>query len=161
MAKSAITQLQDQIEIIRKDAYNEGYAAAMQAVLNLAKQPAFGGRSRKAAQPAQASTSKAPGRAPVKAQVKTPAGKAVKEAAPETPAPTQTRASRGNNAALIFDALKGLPDQAGRAGDIRKALSAVEVDLSFTSIGHSLRQLQARNQVTVEEDGKTWHATSV
>jgi hypothetical protein len=153
MAKSAITQLQDQIEIIRQDAYNEGYAAAMQAVLNLAKQPTFGGRSRKAAQPAQVSTSKAPARAPVKAPAR--------KAAPETPAPTQTRASRGNNAALIFDALKGLPDQAGRAGDIRKALSAVEVDLSFTSIGHSLRQLQARNQVTVEEDGKTWHATSV
>jgi hypothetical protein len=140
MAKNAITELQDQIEIIRQEAYNEGYAAAMQAVLNFAKQPA------------QVSISKAP--------VKAPARKAAKTAAPKTPSPTQARASRGNNAALTFDALKGLPDHAGRAADIRKALSATEVDLAFTSIRHALGQLQARGQVTVAEDGKTWRATA-
>jgi len=33
MAKTAMTELTDQIEAIRREAYNDGYAAAMRAVV--------------------------------------------------------------------------------------------------------------------------------
>ena len=36
MAKTALTQLQDQIEAVRREAYAAGYAAAMQAIRDFA-----------------------------------------------------------------------------------------------------------------------------
>ena len=39
MAKTAMTQLQDQIEAIRREAYAAGYAAAMQAIRDFAARP--------------------------------------------------------------------------------------------------------------------------
>jgi hypothetical protein len=40
MARTALTQLQDQIEAIRREAYAAGYAAAMQALREFAARPA-------------------------------------------------------------------------------------------------------------------------
>jgi hypothetical protein len=39
MAKTALTQLQDQIEAIRREAFEAGYAAAMQAIRDFAVRP--------------------------------------------------------------------------------------------------------------------------
>ena len=39
MAKTALTQLQDQLEAIRREAYDAGYAAAMQAIRDLVARP--------------------------------------------------------------------------------------------------------------------------
>ncbi|MGH7094109.1 MAG: hypothetical protein ACREFB_11310, partial [Stellaceae bacterium] len=39
MAKSAVNQLQDQIDAIRREAYAEGYAAAMQMIQKAAALP--------------------------------------------------------------------------------------------------------------------------
>ena len=39
MARSAVTQLQNQIELIRREAYAAGYAAAMQAIRDFAERP--------------------------------------------------------------------------------------------------------------------------
>ena len=155
MAKSnsAVTQLQDQIETIRHEAYNEGYRAAMQAVLNFAKQPTTGPQTR------SAGTRKSP--------AKTPAGKkvAAAPAASHAASPkggTASRAPRrmgrrGENAPIIEAALKSLPNHTGRAGDIRKAIKEQhETELAFTSIRNALGQLQKDSKVTLAEDGKTW-----
>jgi hypothetical protein len=138
---SAGARLEDQIETIRKDAYQEGYAAAMQGVL------------------AFTTPVKAPARAPAKSKAKAPTKPAAKGAAkPAVQAGTRRRGSRGSNATSVADALKGLPEQTGRGADIRKSLSANGITMAFTSIRHSLNQLQARGEATLDPDGKTWHA---
>jgi len=40
MAKTAMSQLEDQVELIRREAFAAGYAAAMQAVHEIASGPA-------------------------------------------------------------------------------------------------------------------------
>ena len=151
MAKSnnAVTQLQGQIESIRQEAYNDGYGAAMQAVLNFAKQPPVEPQTR------TATSRKAPARRKV----------ATAPAAPRTASPKAENVSRaprqmgrrGENAPLIEEALKSLPNHTGRAGDIRKAIKEQhETELAFTSIRNALGQLQKDSRVTLAEDGKTW-----
>jgi hypothetical protein len=130
MAKSAVTQLQDQIEVIRKEAFDEGYKAAMQAVRELAGRPAT--------------------------DTNTPTKRPTTPPAKAAPAPRQTRRARGANAALIAEVLKALPGSTGRVTDIKKGLQGKGVDLSFASIGHALGQLQARAQATVAKDSRTW-----
>ena len=130
MAKSAVTQLQDQIETIRKEAFDEGYKAAMQAVRELAGRPA----------PGTNAPTKQPNRTVTKA----------------APARKQTRRVRGANAAVIAEVLKALPKSTGRAADIKKSLQGKGKDLPFTSIRHALGQLQARGQATVAGDNRTW-----
>jgi hypothetical protein len=156
MAKSnsAITQLRDQIESIRRDAYNEGYSAAMQAVLNFAGQPAAKRQTR------SATTRKAPAKraaatrgAPLAAQTQAapPKGETASRA------PRQRMGRRGENGPLIEAALKSLPNHTGRAGDIRKAIKEQhETELAFTSIRNALGQLRKDSKVTLAGDGKTW-----
>jgi hypothetical protein len=40
MAKTAMTQLEDQVELIRREAYAAGYAVAMQAIRGIVARPA-------------------------------------------------------------------------------------------------------------------------
>ena len=156
MAKSnsAVTQLQDQIETIRRDAYNEGYSAAMRSVLTFAKQPTAEPRMR------SANTRKSPTKAPPRRKVA--AAPAAPQATPpkgETAsrAPRQRKGRRGENGPLIEAALKSLPNHTGRAGDIRKAIKQQhETELAFTSIRNALGQLRKDSKVTLAPDGKTW-----
>jgi hypothetical protein len=156
MAKSnsAITQLRDQVETIRREAYNEGYNAAMQAVLNFAKQPIAEPQTR------SANTRKSPTKAPARRKVA--AAPAAPEATPPkgetaSQAPRQRMGRRGENGPLIEAALKSLPNHTGRAGDIRKAIKQQhETELAFTSIRNALGQLQRDSKVTLAGDGKTW-----
>jgi type II secretory pathway component HofQ len=160
MAKgnSAVTQLQDQIESIRRDAYNEGYSAAMRAVSNFAKQPTAEPQTR------SVTTRKSPAKAPAKRAastrgalltVRTQATPAKGETASR--APRQRMGRRGENGPLIEAALKSLPNHTGRAGDIRKAIKEQhETELAFTSIRNALGQLQKDSRVTLDKDGKTW-----
>lgn len=155
MAKSnnAVTQLQDQIESIRREAYNDGYSAAMQAVLSFAKQPTAEPQTR------AATSRKPPAKAPARRKVATaPAAPQTTSPKAETvsPAPRQM-GRRGENAPLIEEALRSLPNHTGRAGDIRKAIKEQhETELSFTSIRNALDQLQKNSGVRLAEDGKTW-----
>jgi hypothetical protein len=159
MAKSnnAVTQLQDQIESIRRDAYNEGYTAAMQAVSHFVRQPVAKSQTRSAT--TRKSLTKAPARRKVAAAPAAP-----KAASPK--AETASRAPRqmgrrGENAPLIEAALKSLPNRTGRAGDIRKAIKEQhEAELAFTSIRNALGQLQKDSKVTLADDGKTWSLTA-
>ena len=155
MAKSsnAVTQLQDQIKTIRDEAYNAGYKAAMQAVLNFAKQPTAEPQSR------STDTRKSPVKAPARRKVAAaPAERQTASPKGETASPAPQRMGRrGENAPLIEAALKSLPNRTGRAGDIRKAIKEQhETELAFTSIRNALGQLQKDRKVALAEDGKTW-----
>jgi hypothetical protein len=159
LAKSnAITQLRDQIESIRRDAYNEGYSAAMQAVLNFAGQPAAKPQTRSPTtrkSPAKAPTKRAATlrRAPLAAQTQAAPPKGETASRP----PRQRMGRRGENGPLIEAALKSLPNHTGRAADIRKAVKMQhETELAFTSIRNGLGQLQKDGKVVLADDGKTW-----
>ena len=155
MAKSssAVAQLQDQIKTIRNEAYNDGYRAAMQAVLNFAKQPTTGPQTRSATtrkSPAKASAGRKVAAAPAAPQAASPKGGTASRA-------RRRMGRRGENAPMIEAALKSLPNRTGRAGDIRKAIREQhETELAFTSIRNALGQLQKDSKVTLANDGKTW-----
>jgi hypothetical protein len=162
MAKTAMTQLQDQIEAIRSEAYAAGYAAAMQAIRDFTARPSAGAaaaprtraaarpaaaRPAAAAKPAAAATPAAPRQAPVRR-----ARRAARKAAP-----AGARPQRGTNARLIAEVLKAMPSGTARPAEIRKALqSGKGVAMAFTSIRHALGQLAARHEVASTDDGKTW-----
>jgi hypothetical protein len=154
MAKSnsAVTQLQNQIETIRREAYNEGYSAALQAVLNFAREPAA------KPQTPSAITKKSPVKAPARRKVAAPAAPQAASSKSETASQAPQRMGRrGENAPLIEAALKSLPNRTGRAGDIRKVIKKQhETELAFTSIRNALGQLQKDSKVTLADDGKTW-----
>jgi len=147
MAKTALTQLQDQIEAIRKEAYAAGYAAAMQAIREFAGRPAVGTR---AAAPAR-TRARAPAAAPAK-----PAARARRRAAAK-PAAAGRRPQRGTNARLIAEVLKAMPSGTARPAEIRSALQREKgVQMAFTSIRHALGQLATRHEVEAIADGKSW-----
>ena len=141
MAKTALNQLQDQIEAIRREAqaagYAAGYAAAMQAIRDFTARPAAVASAPRRGRPAKAAAPAAPAAKPAR-----------------TP---RRRPQRGSNARLIAEVLKALPSSTGRPADIRKALQSDKgVAMAFTSIRHALGQLAARNEVQPSADGKTW-----
>ncbi|HUI34933.1 MAG TPA: hypothetical protein VLX67_05385 [Stellaceae bacterium] len=149
MAKTAMLQLQDQIEAIRREAYAAGYAAAMQAIRDFAARPGTAaapvrrGRSAKAA-PAAGRRGRPPSA----------------RAAAKPRSAGRRRPQRGTNARLVAEILKALPASSGRPADIRAALTRDKgVTMAYTSIRHSLGQLQARGEVTGDPDGKTWRYT--
>jgi hypothetical protein len=142
MARSALTQLQDQIEAIRREAYDAGYAAAMQAIRDFVARPA-------AAAPATAPRGRGPAKAP-----------AAKPAARQAVVRKRSRPQRGANANLIAEVLKAMPSGTARPAEIRKVLQNDKgVAMAFTSIRHALGQLAQRNEATVTGDGKTWRYT--
>ena len=147
MANSALTELQQQIEAIRREAFQAGYAAAMEAVRELAsKSPPQedggaaasrrgpGGRSRGRASPRQgrrtASTSRTRSR--------------------------RRRPERGGNARMIEEILQAAAPRALPPAAIRKALQGRGVDLAFTSIRNALGQLEARKAARQVGKSRTW-----
>jgi hypothetical protein len=149
VAQSAVTELNDQIEAIRQEAYNEGYAAAMRAVTEFSTSGT-----------AKATTAKATAAKSTSAKPATAAkGTSRKQTrVPAKPAVRHTR--RGDNARHITEALMTLPDRTGPAAAIKKALAAKGHDIPYTSIRHSLGQLQARGEASLAEDGRTWSYTA-
>ena len=144
MAKTAIGQLEDQVELIRREAYEAGYAAAMQAIREIASRPAPPENRPTPAAPAQRGR---PPRQPQPASHKTQARQARTDSKPAAKRP-----QRGSNARFVEEVLRALGPQAVRQGDIRAALQRDKgVSLAFTSIRHALGQLEARK--AVEQDG--------
>ncbi|HZT89876.1 MAG TPA: hypothetical protein VFA12_18040 [Stellaceae bacterium] len=157
---TALNQLQDQIEAIRREAYAQGYADAMQAVREYASRPAGGsptapagrdgrrrgGRPRKAAAEAPAAQPSPPAR--------TGRGR------PARAARSSGRPQRGTNARLVQEVLQAIAPRAARPTEIRDALKRDKgVSMAFTSIRHALGQLEARHAVEQVADSKTWRAT--
>ena len=145
LAKTAMTQLEEQVEAIRKEAYDTGYAAAMRAVRE------FAGGSPSAAVAAVVSTGRKSATT-VKPRLRRSAATALK---PQSRArPSQPK--RGTNALLITEVLKGMQGST-RAADIRKALQRDKgVSIAFTSIRHALDRLAQRGEVEASVDHKTW-----
>jgi hypothetical protein len=159
MAKSALTQLQEQIEAVRREAFAAGYAAAMQSIRDVASQPA----------PAAAPVApRAPGRprpaAPARdtsARATPPGRPRQKRAAARAPqrasrAPDK-RLRRGTNARLVEEVLQSNAPRALRPAEIRSALQRDKgMAMAFTSIRHALGQLEGRHTAEQVADSKTW-----
>ncbi len=140
MAKAATTELERQIEDVRRAAYAAGYSAAMQAIRDAATRlPPRRGR----------------GRAP-------PARKAQPtRRRPAAVGATRTRRlasrpPRGSNALMIEEILKAMAPSPVRPAEIRKALQDNGVTISFASIRNALRQLEARKAAEPVGDSRTW-----
>jgi len=152
MAKAATTDLQQQIEEVRREAYAAGYAAAMQVIADRASRPA----------PKAGTTAAAPrrrGRGRVRQAA--PAAKPIRprraRATATTTRPSANgRAQRGTNALIIEEILKAMVPSAARPAEIHKALQDKGVAISFPSIHHALRQLEARNAAEQVGDSKSW-----
>jgi hypothetical protein len=147
VAKSAVTELNDQIEAIRQEAYNEGYAAAMRAVVEFSAS----GTAKPKASIAKATLTKTTSAKPITA---TTAAHGRRRRTQAKPAARQTR--RGENARRIAEAMMTLPDHTGPAASIKKALAGKGHDIPYTSIRHGLGQLQARGEASLAADGRTW-----
>jgi hypothetical protein len=176
MAEEALTQLQAQIDAIRREAFADGYAAAMKKVQELAARsvpqqsdkPAIrkGGESAEGEteqaqrlqkqQPQQAvplRTSPPVRRAPAKRR-------AAGRAATDTRRSRRGRAKRGSNARIIQEVLKKAAPRAVRPADIRRALEQRGVSLAYPSIGHALGQLKARKAAKQVGNSGTWRYSS-
>ena len=107
MAKTALTQLQDQIEAIRREAYDAGYAAAMQAIRDFVAHP-----SAAAAPPSRTRAPAKPPRAakPVPA-AKTPQRRRRGAAKAATASRPRTRYTIGRDAAILARLSRVLPDR--------------------------------------------------
>jgi len=164
MARTAMNTLQDQIEAVRREAFAAGYAAAMQAVRELAGKPA----------PGVAGAAEAPRRgrrpggrraaaAPASASAAAPAGRgrrvgraAAAPAARGRRAATQ-RPQRGTNAKMVEEVLQAAAPRALRPAEIRTTIQRDKgVAIAFTSIRHALGQLEQRRIAEQVGDSKTW-----
>ena len=147
MAKSAISELQQQIEEVRREAFAAGYAAAMQAVRVLASRPAPGGgafigsrgaarRNRAAGPPSRPRAGASQGARPRRTRAQRP--------------------QRGGNAERVQEILEAAAPRALRQAEIRKAMLDKGIEISFTSVRQALRQLEARSAAEQVGDSKTW-----
>jgi hypothetical protein len=149
MASTAVTQLQQQIEEVRREGFAAGYAAAMQAVREVASRSAQKAGStapRRRRRVRQAVPAAQPVRRRVRATNDT--GTSRRSAA--------RRPQRGTNARLIGGILRASAPHAMRPAEIRRALQDKGVAMSFASIGHALGQLEARSAAERVGDSKTW-----
>ncbi len=134
MSKTALTRLQDEIDAVRREAFAEGYAAAMRSVREFA--------------------SRLPPPAELERQARLRAEPAViASAAPSQP----RRPRRGTNARLIESLLQSIAPRAARPTEIRNVLRRDQgVALAFTSIRHALSQLEARRVAEQVAHSKSW-----
>jgi hypothetical protein len=146
MADAALMELQQQMEAIRREAYEAGYAAAMEAVRELASRsaPADGGAA------ASRRVRRGRGR-----------GRTIPRQGRRTVAASRTRSrrrypQRGANARMIEEILKDAAPRAMPPAEIRKALQEKGVAVAFTSIRHALGQLEARKAARQVGNSRTW-----
>jgi len=162
MARTAITELQQQIEAVRREAFAAGYAAAMQAIRELTSRATPEAGSRAAATPRRRGRGRGRARArqAAPAAAKAPArrrrARATTAAAAKPRRAATRRPQRGTNARMIEEILKAAAPRAVRPAEIRKALQQNGVAMAFTSIRHALGQLESRNTAEQVGDSKTW-----
>ncbi len=151
MAKTALTQLQEQIEAVRREAFAAGYAAAMQSVREFTATPAPEAEP-EAAPPPRRQPSAAPAPSAPRA------GRRATPPAPQRSArPRALRPLRGTNAQLVEEVLQSNAPRALRPAEIRSAIQRDKgVAIAFTSIRHALGQLEARHLAAPAEDSKSW-----
>jgi hypothetical protein len=155
MARTAMTELQQQIEEVRREAFAAGYAAAMQAIQELASRPAPNAgiatlRLRGGAGRRRPTTT----RATATATRRRRAG--ANEGAARRRRSAAGRPERGANAQRIEEILKNSAPRALRMAEIRKALYQKGIEISFTSVRHALSQLETRRAAEQVGNSKTW-----
>jgi len=153
MAKTAVSELQQQIEEVRREAFAAGYAAAMQAVRELAS------RSAADAGPATVRPRRRRGAAPkaaAEAQRRGRRGGAGQGGPARRRRSAASRPQRGSNAQTIEEILQAAAPRALRQAEIRKALQDKGVEVAFTSIRHSLGQLETRNAAEQVGNTRSW-----
>jgi hypothetical protein len=155
-SQTALNQLQDQIDAVRREAYAAGYAAAMQAVRELTATAAPGSDVAATATLRRQGTGRR-GRPPA-ATTAEPARQRQPRTAKTAPrAARSPRLSRGNNAKMIEEILQAAGSRALRPAEIRAALQKDKgVSMAFTSIRHALGQLETRKAAEQVGDSKTW-----
>lgn len=171
MAEEALTQLQAQIDAIRRQAYAEGYAAAMKKIHEVASQsvrqqsdnavvPNGSGSGENETERRQPNQAAIPFRT-INSVRRSPAKRrAVGRAATDTRGSRGGRAKRGANAQMIQDILKKEAPRAVRQAEIRKALEQRGFSLAYPSIGHALGQLKARKAAKQVGKSGTWRYSS-
>jgi len=148
MAKAAMTELQQQIEEVRREAFAAGYAAAMQVVSDATARLT----------PKPGNTGAAPSRRRARQMPPTarrPGARGARQTGRTHP-PADRRAQRGTNALMIEEILNAMAPSPVRPAEIRKALQDNGVAISFTGIRNALRQLEARSTAEQAGDGKSW-----
>jgi len=152
MARTAVSELQQQIEQVRREAFTAGYAAAMQAVRELASRPvadvgtAAASRPRRGA-PRRKAAATTPSRG--RRTGSTKGSRITRRSAARRP-------QRGTNAQSIEEVLQAAAPRALRPAEIRGALQDKGVEMAFTSLRHALGQLEARNAAEQVGNTKTW-----
>ena len=160
MPKPAMTELRQQIEAVRREAFALGYATAMKAVRELTARatPAAGD----AAAPSRRERRKGRGRTRARRPVARPLRSrrsprsSLTAGVPSIGRSAAHKPRRGSNALLVAEVLKSVAPRALRQAEIRRALQNNGTNMSFPSIGYSLRQLEARKAAKQGGDGKTW-----
>ena len=154
MAKTALTQLQDQIEAVRREAFAAGYAAAMQAIGDFAAKPAPGAAPVATRPPGRLRSVAAAGAArPTRPRQPRATAKAPRSAGRAA----ARRPQRGTNARLVEEVLQSNAPRALRPAEIRSALQRDKgMAMAFTSIRHALGQLEGRHTAEQVADSKTW-----
>ena len=152
MTKTAVSELQQQIEEVRREAFATGYAAAMQAIRELASRPlssaATPSRKRRGrAKPGGKSAATTPSRR----RRAHPSDRAARARRPAA-----RRLQRGMNAQSIQEVLRAAAPRALRQAEIRKALQEKGIEVSFTSLRHALSQLEAGQSAEQLGDSRTW-----
>ena len=146
MAKTAVEELQQQIDAIRREAFQAGYTAAMEAVRVLA--------SRSAPQAGEgAAVSRRGSRERSRGSASPRQGR---RAATSRTRSRRHRPERGANARMIEEILRDAAPRALPPAAIRKALQDKGVALAFTSIRHALGQLEARKAARQVGNSRTW-----
>ena len=167
MAEQALTQLHARIEAIRRQAFDEGYVAAMKAVHELASRSLpqqsdnsvqANGNGRTEEEPSQPD----PNQAATLLRTSDPTRRSPAKPGATRSAPTAAhrsrrgRAKRGINARMIQKILKKAAPRAVRQADIRRALQHQGVSVAYPSIGHALGQLKARKAAKQVGKSGTW-----
>jgi len=154
MAKTALTQLQDQIEAVRREAFAAGYAAAMQSIRDFAAKSAPGAEPGAAAPPRRERAAEPAPSSPPSRRRQPRAAATPPQRPRRGPAP---RPQRGTNARLVEEVLQSNAPRALRPAEIRSAIRREKgVAIAFTSIRHALNQLEERRAAEQVADSKTW-----
>jgi hypothetical protein len=154
MAKTALTQLQDQIEAVRREAFAAGYAAAMQSIRDVAAKPVPGVEPAVTRRPGRPRSIAPAGAAPPTRQRQPRAAARAPRSASRA---FGRRPQRGTNARLVEEVLQSNAPRALPPAEIRRALQRDQgVAMAFTSIRHALVQLEERRTAEQVADSKTW-----
>jgi hypothetical protein len=150
MAKTAVSQLQEQIEAIRREAFAAGFEAAMQSVRQFAstQMPDRGPQSAEPARRRAVQRTRVPGPSPQPGNTANRSRRGAAIAA--TP-------QRGTNARLVEEVLQSNAPRALRPAEIRNTIQREKgMAIAFTSIRHALGQLESRRVAEQVADSNTW-----